>query len=286
MNKKETAKRILKKIYKVISYVSFTLLIIIGLALVYYLLMTKIYESTQDKKYLPVFSLYTIISPSMEPAIKVYDVVVDTKVDQNTEINVGDVITFYSRVYNTNNLTVTHRVSQKIETYSGVQYVTKGDNNSREDGGFVYQGDIVGKVLFKIPQLGRVQFLVASKGGWLFIVLIPALCVIIYDVVKIFKMLKVNKKLDKIEENTKNKQIMDSRKKAETIEIQQNLKQELLEKHSDLPIYSSNETIGDEIENNLNETDKNHDPVELPKKKVEIALKKDESNSDDDIFFK
>ena len=69
-------KQICKSIAMILSWTIFAILIIIIGFLVYYLVCTNIY-ATKGEKFEPKFSLYTIVSPSMEPNIKVYDVILN-----------------------------------------------------------------------------------------------------------------------------------------------------------------------------------------------------------------
>ena len=180
----------LKKIATVLSWIVFSILIIISGVLVYYFISTKIY-SIKGQGYEPAFSLYTIISPSMVPSIKVYDVVVDTKVGPAESIKVGDIITFDSTDFSIGkSISVTHRVIEVlVDPQGNYSYTTKGDNNVIKDAKPVPYNNITGKVLFKIPQLGRIQSFIASKFGWLLIIVIPALYIIIKDVLKILKVI-------------------------------------------------------------------------------------------------
>lgn len=194
-------KIILNYIGKILSYASITILVIIGIFLVYYLISMQ--KSRNDSNYKPLVSLYTIISGSMEPTIHVYDVVVNTAVTNPEDIKVGDVITFISTSYISEGLTITHRV-QDIKIVNGnYEFVTKGDNNPVADGSTAKFDNVIGKVKFKIPQLGRIQFLVASKAGWFLVVLLPAMGVIIYDVIKLIKLLATKSTADKVNNNKK-----------------------------------------------------------------------------------
>lgn len=85
-------------------------------------------------------------------------------------------------------MTITHRIVGIIETDKGVKLRTRGDGNIAPDPSLVDSTHILGKVAFKLPQLGRVQFLLQSKGGWLFALLIPAMGVVIYDVMKVIRL--------------------------------------------------------------------------------------------------
>lgn len=71
----------------------------------------------------------------------------------------------------------------------------KGDANPKADEEKVIPSNVIGKVMFKIPQLGRVQFFLASKGGWIIAIMIPALVIISYDIYKIFRLFLLKSKL-------------------------------------------------------------------------------------------
>jgi len=168
-------------------------IILTGSFLIYYFVSIKIYEAKGDN-YKPPIALYTIISKSMVPNINVYDVVVDKKVNNIEEIKDNDVITFISKSPMSYNYIVTHRVIDVIETEYGKAFITKGDNNKIADEAMVYEDQILGKMLFKIPKLGKIQTFLAYKGGWVIVVIIPAIGIIVADIVKI-----AERKIKKVE---------------------------------------------------------------------------------------
>ena len=206
------AKPILKIVTTILTWTLFCLLILIIGFLVYYMICTHIY-STRGEKYEPKFSLYTIVSPSMEPTIKVYDVILDEKIDDINSIKKGDVITFISTSFISNGMTVTHRVVDVIKNDNGIEFKTKGDNNLEPDSDTAKPENILGRVVLKVPQLGRLQFFLASNGGWLIVVLIPALYIIVNDVLKIMKLTGAKKKLDNADEK---ENIEEKKEKEET----------------------------------------------------------------------
>ena len=188
--KRSTFGEVIYLLSTIISWTIFALLVICAILLVYYFVATKIYAK-KGSGYEPRFSLYTIISPSMVPNIKVYDVVVDVKVNDPSDIKINDVITFNSDKPELHGGTITHRVISITKDENGnYLYQTKGDSNLVEDDGLVEYNKIVGKVAFKIPQLGRLQFFLASSFGWLTVILIPALFIIIKDILKLLKIIK------------------------------------------------------------------------------------------------
>ena len=96
------------------------------------------------------FRSYTVLSGSMEPKFYPGDLVVSLHKNR-ANIKEGDIITFRD-----DEEIVTHRIIDK--TQEG--YITKGDNNNAADSFAVSNDNIIGKVLFDIPNAGYIiQFL-------------------------------------------------------------------------------------------------------------------------------
>ncbi len=187
-----------KKVTTVISWIIFAVLIILAALLIYYFVAMKIYAK-RGRGYEPAFSLYTIISPSMDPNIKVYDVVINTKVKSPKDIKIGDIITFNSTDFEIGkSISVTHRVVEILVDSKGhYSYSTKGDNNMMKDPKPVPFESITGKVSVVVPQLGQLQFFVASRAGWLLVVVVPALFILIKDILKVLRIISPDPKKTK-----------------------------------------------------------------------------------------
>lgn len=206
----------LKVISKILSTTILVLLLGIAAFLLYVGVATRLY-ATKGEKFEPKFSLYTIISPSMRPNLNVYDLIVDVRVDDVKDIKVNDVITFISTSNISQGMTITHRVIDIIEAEDGtLQFQTKGDNNMNPDGAYVTKDNILGKVVLRIPQFGRIQYFLAQKGGWLLVIVVPALFFLIKDVVKLIKLVSVKDKAEKasyIPPKDPNKKIKEEKRK-------------------------------------------------------------------------
>ncbi len=195
-----------KKGYKIFNYISKTIswcvmaiLCVIGAFLITYITINKI---AQAKGQNAPLGLYTIISPSMTPGIQVYDVVFVVKKDPQ-DIQIGDIVSYYSTNSYFGSTPITHRVIEKFNTNNGITFRTQGDANPVPDDEIIMSDKVIGTVRFVIPQLGRIQFFLASKGGWFVAILVPAFGIIIYDIIKLVKLIKVKNKMDdakKIEE--------------------------------------------------------------------------------------
>ena len=191
-DKKIKRKKVFKMIYKIISYTIICILMAIAAFLIFYVISGKIAQK-QGKK--PLFGLYTIISPSMTGTLNVYDVAFTMRVDTD-KLKEGDIITFYSTNSFFGGTPITHRIIEVVNVpNSGKMFRVKGDANPKADEEKVIPSNVVGKVMFKIPQLGRVQFFLASKGGWIIAIMIPVLVIISYDIYKIFRLFLLKSKL-------------------------------------------------------------------------------------------
>lgn len=106
--------------------------------------------------YTPVvfgYSWAVVLSGSMEPALSVDDLVISKAQEQYA---VEDIVTFYS-----GKGLVTHRITGQADG----GFITKGDANNVEDAGILSQSQIVGKVVYTIPNVGPAIEYVKSPLG-------------------------------------------------------------------------------------------------------------------------
>lgn len=178
-------KKKLKLISRIISSTLFVILLFIMIFLLVYVVRVKVLANNNDLGEVKL-NFYTILSPSMYPTIKPGDIIVTYKEDAYYK---GDIITFVSSSNISSGKTITHRIySEPIEMNGKMQYTTKGDNNPTPDSAPANEDNVLGKVLFKIPKAGYIQQFLLSKIGWVSVILIPCLGVVIYDILKIFKI--------------------------------------------------------------------------------------------------
>ena len=213
-----------KFIANVISWTILALLVIIAVFLLYYFIANKIADKNGER-FTPAVGLYTIVSPSMTPNLNVYDVILDVKVKKPTDIKVGDIITFVSTSAISKGYTVTHRVIALVETENGIEYKTQGDNNMSPDATTVQFKNVLGKVVLKIPKLGKIQYFLSSAHGWLIIVVIPAILIIMSDIYKILKLSNAQKKVTYALQTEENKL---EKEQVQKQEIKKSLKKRYL----------------------------------------------------------
>ena len=105
------------------------------------------------------YQCYNVISPSMEPAYGVGDLIYVKDVEP-TSIKEGDVITF---IVNEDLVVGTHRVI-RVDA-ENQRFYTKGDANEIEDQNPVHFNNVIGVPQFSIPKLGYVSYFVQNPPG-------------------------------------------------------------------------------------------------------------------------
>ncbi len=187
VNKKN---KFFKKLVTVISYSIFTMLLLVGVTLLIYFADIKIRASQGD--YSPSkYNAYVVLTGSMEPTIMVNDVVI-TKKRNKEEIKKDDIITFISSDPRFAGTIITHRVIEDPiidESTKNYKFKTKGDNNNVADEVLVNYNNVIGNVIVDIPKLGYIQYFLAQQGGWIFVILIPALIVLSFDIFKLIRVI-------------------------------------------------------------------------------------------------
>lgn len=180
----------LRFVSSVVSYALFIWLLLIGLTLLAYVADIKIRAAKGDNSP-PAYNAYVVLTGSMVPEIMPNDVVI-TKKREAKDLEENDIITFLSSDPRLSNIIVTHRIKAKYFDVTTNKYTfqTKGDANNTADFTLAEDVNVIGEVIFKIPKLGYIQSILATKGGLIIIVLIPCLAIVSYDIVKLLRNVK------------------------------------------------------------------------------------------------
>ena len=144
------------------------------------------------------YKTFTIISGSMEPTIKIDDIIV-TKNTNIDNIGINDIITFKA-----NDEVVTHRVINIERNGSNVTYTTKGDGNEVTDIVKIDYNQIEGKYVTRIPFLGSILTILKNK-----VVFESTIAILLLSLIWQNKMVK-----RKIERSKKRERYESSRKAA------------------------------------------------------------------------
>ena len=126
------------------------------------------------------FTPLAVQSDSMAPTFNKGDLIVIQKCD-TSKLEVGDIVTFHTIIDNEYALN-THRIAAIDEVNGMRSFTTKGDNNDVADTHIISDGDIVGKYVFALPQMGKVMNFLSSSMGFLIVIVLPMLLFFIYQV--------------------------------------------------------------------------------------------------------
>ena len=123
-----------------------------------------------------------VLSGSMEPEILTGSLVFIVPSDT---YYVSDIVTFGGS--GKTDIPTTHRIV-KVRVQSGVKmFTTQGDANAYEDTKEVQEKNILGKVVLSIPYVGYVLDFVKQPLGFLLVIIVPAILIGLFEVVKIYK---------------------------------------------------------------------------------------------------
>ena len=127
------------------------------------------------------YPLLAVASGSMIPTLNVGDLIVVqggvTVDDLVAEYNKGDVIVFHKPA-NPDELIVHRAVERESDGL-----ITKGDANSGPDSWRVYDGNLVGKVVWTVPFLGHIPLFVHTPTGILIVVLLIVILILLEFVI-------------------------------------------------------------------------------------------------------
>lgn len=147
------------------------------------------------------YQLKTVLSGSMEPGMKTGSIIAVKLAEDKTGLKKGDVITFQEE-----EILITHRITEVVNSGDSVLYRTKGDNNNAEDVNPVLSDNVVAEYTgFTLPYVGYFINFSQSKNG-AFLLLIPGFLLLIYSAITIWKVLseielRQKKQVDLVEED-------------------------------------------------------------------------------------
>ena len=189
--KKNKVFRIIKLIKNIICW---TLIAVLVFTLVVFF-MSRINGSTPS---VFGYSIFRVSSGSMEPELKVGDIILDKVVENPEALKVGDVITFKSDDYG--DMLVTHKVIRAPYEENGkLMLQTKGVANEIADNPIMID-EVKGIMICKVDYLDTVYNVFLSPWGLL--ILIALIVIIFFDeIITIVKILTNNDKSVKDADN-------------------------------------------------------------------------------------
>jgi len=164
---------ILKNIYNIIK----TILTIITILIMCLILIQRLFN---NKISIAGYRMFTVISPSMEPEYKIFDIIISKKQDPN-KLEIGDDIVYLGNKDEYNNKIITHRIIEKKEENNSYIFTTQGIANNIADPE-IKDSQIYGKVIYKSEILSFLSRILNNKYGFYFLILVPTAFLIVSEI--------------------------------------------------------------------------------------------------------
>ena len=173
-----------KAFFHIVNAVS---VLIIALAL--FVLLSVVLTRSGETPSIMGYSVFRVISGSMEPAIGENDLIVVKRVEPE-EIRTGDVISFYASDPSLHGAVNTHRVTAVSQENGETVFTTKGDANQLEDAYPVYPDALIGRVVFVSAFLGTLSRLVSNPLVFVPLIFVPLLAILLVNMVRTVRLAK------------------------------------------------------------------------------------------------
>ena len=121
---------------------------------------------------------FIVLTGSMNQEIASGDLAIVKDVDPNT-LKEGDIIAF-----KVDNIVITHRIVEIRNDNNEKKFITKGDNNSTQDEGYVKEEQIEGVYKFKIKRLGDLAMFLQTTKGIVLCLSIPIALLILLQIIQ------------------------------------------------------------------------------------------------------
>ncbi|MDY2627817.1 MAG: signal peptidase I [Lachnospiraceae bacterium] len=165
----------------ILSIVNLVSVLVIAMAVV--MLLTVILTGSGDVPDICGYSFFRVMTGSMEPAIETDSFIIVHKVDAS-QVETGDVISYFSREPSLDGAVNTHRVTA-IEQKGELRYfITKGDANTVEDRSPVSERDLIGRVIFVSHTLGIIVHLLSNPLIFIPLIILPLFVMLIFNLVR------------------------------------------------------------------------------------------------------
>ena len=143
-------------------------------------------------------SLFIVQSGSMEPSVKTGSLALTQNKNEYFE---GEIVTFIPNSetkMSENRASIMHRIVAETKENGKTYFTTKGDANQGNDPEPVTKNQILGKVLITIPYAGYAVSYARTIPGFMFLIVVPAVVIVLMELTSIVKEIKCMTKTGKI----------------------------------------------------------------------------------------
>jgi len=152
-----------------------------------FVLLSVVFTARSEAPSVFGYSAFRVVTGSMEPEIGENDMIVVKRAGAS-EIEVGDVISFYSADPSLQGAVNTHRVTDITVDGGSRYFTTKGDANVIEDKYPVGENNLIGKVVFTSSFLGILSRVVSNPLVFIPLILVPLLFILLSNMVRTVRL--------------------------------------------------------------------------------------------------
>jgi signal peptidase I len=159
-------------------------------------LLTVLFTESGEAPSLFGYSLFRVTTGSMEPTIRTNEAIIVKQTDV-ASLEVGDIISFYSKDPSLNGEVNTHRIVEIEKDDDHYYFTTKGDANNSNDLYTTTEEDIVGRLVTHSVGLGKAVRLASNPLIFIPFIVVPLALMLI---INLWHTISLAKKIARDEE--------------------------------------------------------------------------------------
>lgn len=171
-------KSIFKKISDILSWV---ILIALSILLVFSVYKTYNAQKTGESYFMFGYRPVLVLTGSMEPFMMTNSLCITKEVNDLSDVEVGDVVTYHIKTEDGRTLRITHRI-QSIDENGEI--ITKGDNNHVDDGYPLTMDNIESKVIMVFNQTAWIAAKWQTTAGKVMIISFTLCILLLFGFIK------------------------------------------------------------------------------------------------------
>ena len=183
---------------------------VIVIAAAVFVLLTVVLKKSGDVPNIMGYSVFRVLTGSMEPAIETDSLIVVERVDAS-EVKTGDIISFFSQDPVHGGAVNTHRVVSIEQNGDNWNFVTKGDANQLEDKYVTSSEDLIGKVVFVSHGMGIMVHLLSNPLIFIPVILLPMFVILVSN---LSRTIRLTRKIVKEEEEAAVREAVEAIRKS------------------------------------------------------------------------
>lgn len=184
----ETYKKTLKKIFAIAGRVIQIAIIVLAVFMVVFTVMSLTVLDEAERNFFG-FKAYAVLSGSMsETDFDAGDIVVVRTIDPS-KLKAGDIVSYISVDEENDGEIITHKIRTLVTDIDGNPgFITYGTTTDTDDETIVTYDMIVGKYVFKIPNVGSFLEFLREPAGYMIFIFLPLAVIIVMQAINSLKI--------------------------------------------------------------------------------------------------